>query len=108
MPRDKVIKIGGLDYTMILMRALKDPNNKDLWGAVDFSSSSIQVEENMNYQLRGVTFWHEILHIMFEQGGLEKSETTLDVLAYSMYQLMQSNPPEIFEFIQQGGIPHGD
>ena len=88
------IRVGPVIYELIEEHNLH--GSKDLlYGVVDCDECVIKLRENMNVQLKRVTFWHEVTHLLLAQIGkdeLGKDEDLIDALANVLVGLFIDNP----------------
>jgi predicted metal-dependent peptidase len=97
----KMVKIGGVHYSVHSTKNLRHPDEKDaaLDGMIKFHETSIFVEQNQNPQSKMLALLHEIVHAWFFHIGFrEHDERTVDALAYQILGTVRDNP-EIFKQI---------
>jgi hypothetical protein len=88
------LKIGAFYYEVRPF----DGSHSDHDGQTLFLQQIIELEEGMTPQRAQMVKWHEVLHIVFRTTGLEelippdKMETTLNILSYSLIQILEDNP----------------
>jgi len=86
------VRIGGLDYSVILYEDLREDDEK-LDGQFCHSQSEIGLEEALGPQAREAMLWHEILHgILVHMGkSNEHDEEIVAGLAYGIVQVLRDN-----------------
>ncbi len=88
------IKIGGIYFDVTEEKDLKDPTaGRGLDGDIAYGKCKIRINANLSYQLRMQTLWHEIIHGILAQSGVEKyNEILVDVLAFGILMVLVDNP----------------
>lgn len=94
-----IIKIGGLDYELIEEYNLcAEDGTKRLNGHIIYDKCQIKVDQNLNQQVKAVTVWHEVLHGILTQAGVEEhDEKLIEILSYGIVQVLRDNP-ELSEY----------
>lgn len=93
---DKV-RIGPISYVVKLVDDLHttDADGKKQWlhGHILFADAIIKVAEDQAADLKIATIWHEALHGMMNQAGIEDHpERLIRMLGYGLVQLIRDNP----------------
>lgn len=94
------IRIGGIEYAIQY-----DPkpifDNTLCYGVIDPQQSLIIINSEMGYEMQSVTVWHEILHALFEQRGIESEdeEHIVDQLSRGIYQVLQDNARRLYDLM---------
>lgn len=101
----EVIKIGGIDYRVIEVKALIDQDDQDtqLLGEIDYNNCEIRLEQLLNTQIQFQTRWHEVIHAILVQAGFrDHDERMVDALAYGLVQVMRDNPQLVYHKSESG------
>lgn len=62
-------------------------------GHILYNSATIKVEENLTEDMKIAVVWHEVLHGLLEQAGIdEHPEKVIVVLGYGLVRLLRDNP----------------
>lgn len=91
------LKIGSLTYTVKEKRDLVGRNKEGertwLHGDVRYRKQRIRVERRLPEDKKVVTLWHEAIHAILEQAGInDESEQLVIALSYGLVSLIQDNP----------------
>lgn len=88
------IKIGPTRFQITVIENLRDPrNDESLDGHILYGESRIYLNAKLGDQSRRQTLWHEILHAVLVQAGVqEHDEQQIDALAYGVVGVLQDNP----------------
>lgn len=98
------IRISGVEYDVELSPNLRD-SSRLLCGRIDYDSCKIHLSTTdcQNHQYRCIVLWHEILHGIIEDRGLELEEELeeklCEALSRGIYQLLQDNGGRLFDLI---------
>jgi len=85
------VRIGAVDYRIESVRELKRGGCR-LWGDIKYSRSRIRIVDKLGPQARRITLWHEILHGILTQGGIDKhSEREIDLIAHGIVEVLRDN-----------------
>ncbi|WP_349516253.1 ImmA/IrrE family metallo-endopeptidase [Leuconostoc suionicum] len=98
----KKIKVGGINYELIVKENLED-KNESVWGFVEYESSKIYVRSNISKQKKLQTVVHESLHAMLHESGLDdyaNDEKIVTPLSNMLHQFIVDNPSLLNEFKQ--------
>ena len=96
MSADMVLRIGGVDYTVVEDREVMDAASAN--GRIDFERARIVVRPGVAPQYRLTTLVHEIMHVLFRDSRMECVvdpawiESLTDVLARGVLQVLRDNP----------------
>ncbi len=91
------VKVGPIEYQVILGSGLKaqlaEGEEVPVFGMVNFKNSEIAIDEELSPMMQWQCFWHELVHIIFEQLGLDEgeSEGQIDALAYKLLEILIDN-----------------
>lgn len=88
------VNVDGIDYT-IVMDSAPILDNAVCYGIHSGKSSEIILNssEDISYQMRCITLWHEILHAIILNRGIkvENEEEVVEQISRGVYQVIQSN-----------------
>lgn len=94
------VRIAGVEYRVILTPNLMNGANA-AYGHIDYDSSVIELSDTFGteHQKRCQILWHEILHGIRENNGMEieNEEAVVDMFAKGIYQVMQDNGARFFD-----------
>jgi len=93
------VKIGGLVYDVLFESKLFDADNTRLYGQIDYNMLTIKLEKDYCKQKQEVTLWHEIVHGIAVEYGVELEEEDIDRIAGGIYQVIKDNPDLVNEKI---------
>jgi hypothetical protein len=94
---ERNVKIGAVDYTckeIDDLHYVRDDGTKAiLFGHILYERSEIQVEKKLSHDMKVITLWHEVIHAILEQAGIdEHPENVIKVLGYGMARVIRDNP----------------
>lgn len=89
---DLTVRIGVLDYQIRLVDQLRSDDDRKLLGEIDYAAGTIRLDSAMRPAFRAVVLWHEIVHGIVEQTGLEQSEGLANAIAHGVLQVLRDNP----------------
>lgn len=99
------IRIAGVEYAVILVPHLNNGTNL-AYGHIDFENSIIELSDTVGteHQKRCKILWHEILHGIRENSGMEieNEEAIVDMFAKGIYQVLQDNGARLFDLVKGG------
>lgn len=99
------IRIAGVEYEIKLVPNLNNGTNL-AYGYIDYENSVISLSETngAEHQRRCQILWHEILHGIRENNGMEieNEEAVVDMFARGIYQVLQDNGARLFD-LKKGG-----
>jgi len=88
----KTIRIGAMDYTIEMVKDLRDGNH-ELNGWIRYNDSKVMLDDEMEPQAEYITLWHEILHGLLTQAGMARQdEKIVEVLSHGIVMVMRDNP----------------
>ena len=94
------IRIAGVEYEVEIVPNLMDGANA-VYGHIDYSNSIISLSDTFGteHQKRCQILWHEILHGIRENNGMEikNEEAVVDMFAKGIYQVLQDNARRLFD-----------
>ncbi len=89
------IRVGPLAYKVLLTTdpsAEVNGHQVPVFGMVNFKSLVISVDEDLHPAVQWQCLMHELIHIFFEQAGLEDpGEGPDDALAYALFAFLLDN-----------------
>lgn len=94
MVPDKV-KIGSIVYDVSRTDKTLVVNGRECSGVIHYEDASIELKEDRNEQKIEQTWWHEVIHGIVVERGLdwgENNELYTDELAKGLHALMTDNP----------------
>lgn len=100
------IRIAGVEYKVELVPHLNNGTNL-AYGHIDFETSVIELSDTVGteHQKRCKVLWHEILHGIRENNGMEieNEEEIVDMFAKGIYQVLQDNGARFFDIVNEKG-----
>lgn len=87
----KSVKIGGIVYDVKVTPNLCSDTVR-LNGHIKHDQTLIELDEAMSAQCMKVVLFHEILHGIANQAGIEDDEKMVEVLAFGIVGVLQDNP----------------
>ena len=101
------VRISGAEYKVETVENLRDAS-RQLGGRIDFSDCKIYLSSTdcQSHEFRCIVLWHEILHGIIEDRGLELEEELeeklCEALSRGIYQLLQDNAGRLFDLLPSG------
>lgn len=99
------IRIAGVEYKIIFVPNLNNGTNL-AYGYIDYENTTISLSDThgTEHQKRCKALWHEILHGIRENNGMEieNEEAIVEMFAKGIYQVLQDNGARLFD-IEKGG-----
>lgn len=97
------VKVGGTEYRI----ELAEPRDEDNVGEARFREALILVHPDLAEDVLRTTFWHELLHAMYYDAGLDTidqptEEQVVDLLAQRLVALVDDNPGLLGTFTRGG------
>ena len=91
------IRIGPLVYQVVEVERFAEPDDNGrytrYYGQIDYGEQVIRLEANMSPERKWLTLWHEIVHALMEQAGLNQhDEQVVTILGYGIPAVLQDNP----------------
>lgn len=86
------IKVGGIQFKIVIDGDLRDSEGNKLDGWARPSKSEILIQSGLNPQYARVVLIHEILHTILVASGRYPKEAVVDTVAYGIVQVLQENP----------------
>lgn len=87
----KTIRIGTVDYIVTVVSGLMD-GDVNLNGHIVYNQSEIRVEQDMTPLMKYIIIWHEVIHGILEQAGIdEHDENVVVALAYGIANVLRCN-----------------
>jgi hypothetical protein len=92
MPLPQTITIGAIEYAVKPVQNLHSSNG-DLYGQISYSAMEIQVDDQYtDCQRTPFILWHEVLHGILEQAGIDVKENVIVSLGYGVVEALKDNP----------------
>ena len=96
------IRIAGVEYEVQYVPHLNNGTNL-AYGHIDYENSVIELSDTLGteHQKRCKILWHEILHGIVENNGMqiENEEAIVDMFAKGIYQVLQDNGARLFDLV---------
>ena len=96
----KSIRISGVEYEIVLVPNLMSGATA-AYGHIDYDNTVIELSDTFGteHQKRCQILWHEILHGIRENNGMEikNEEAVVDMFAKGIYQILQDNGERLFD-----------
>ena len=94
MSEQKQIKIGAIRYRIVTEKNLVDDDGlKRLDGHIRYSSSEIKLDSALGPQARRQVIWHEVLHGIMTQAGIEThDEKNIEAISHGLMNVLEDNP----------------
>lgn len=91
------VQIGAIAYAVKEIEDLHtlDADGKKKWlhGHIVYADATIKVADDQSEDMKVATVWHEVLHGLLEQAGIdEHPEGLIRMLGYAMVRLIRDNP----------------
>lgn len=90
------MRIGAIDYSIEEREEFRDDDGTKLNGLVQHTECAIVIEASMPEQAKYQTLWHEVLHAIAAQAGMDGNEaithSLLDMFAYGISGALRDNP----------------
>ena len=86
------IKIGALVLDVTEVKDLRDEKGDKMDGHIAHNKTLIEIESEMTGGPKAQTILHEVLHEIEIQAGLDLKDSTIDALAFGIYQVIRDNP----------------
>lgn len=101
------LKIGTLTYTVVekadLVGRNKDGERTWLYGDVRYRKQRIRLERKLPEDKKLVTVWHEAIHAILEQAGInDETEPLVIALSYGIVRILQDNPAMVTLTVSNG------
>ena len=94
------VRIAGVEYKVVIVPNLMN-NITAAYGHIDYENSVIELSDTFGteHQKRCQILWHEILHGIRENNGMEikNEEAVIDMFAKGVYQVLQDNGTRFFD-----------
>lgn len=97
------VRIAGVEYRVIIVPHLMNGATA-AYGHIDYENSVIELSDTFGteHQKRCQVLWHEILHGIRENNGMEieNEEAVVDMFAKGIYQVLQDNGARLFDIAE--------
>lgn len=91
----KKLKVGGHTYTVNIVKGDNALCSPQYLGRTSHNKNTIDLEEEIPDSKREEVFLHEILHICFDQGGIDREykeeEYLVNTLSNQLYSILKDN-----------------
>lgn len=84
------IRIGAIDYKIVMIDNLRDDGDY-LNGHIVYDDAVIKLNSDMEKQREFVALWHETIHGILEQAGIDHNEQTAISLGFGIVQVLRDN-----------------
>lgn len=94
------VRIGGVEYKVLDDSPSLNDGTNLLYGEINYRESVIRISDMANgHQMKCLTLWHEILHGIRENNGMEieNEEAVVEMFARGIYQVLQDNGGKFFD-----------
>lgn len=102
------VRIAGVEYQVIDGVESLNDGYQMLMGQIDYLESEIRISDRApSHQMKGITLWHEILHgIQFNNGmEIDNEEAVIEMFARGIYQVLQDNWERFFDIVSEFHAP---
>ena len=95
------VRISGVEYAIVTKPNLRD-SSRLLCGRIDYNTATIYLSETdcRSEEFRCIVLWHEIIHGILEDRGLQLDEDVeenlCEALSRGIYQVLQDNAHKFF------------
>lgn len=94
------VRIAGVEYEVVIRPHLMN-GAYSAYGYIDYENSRIELSDTFGteHQKRCQILWHEILHGIRENNGMEieNEEEVVTMFAKGIYQVLQDNGKRLFD-----------
>lgn len=94
------VRIAGVEYKVVIVSNLMSGATA-AYGHIDYDNTRIELSDTFGaeHQKRCQILWHEILHGIRENNGMEieNEEAVVDMFAKGIYQVLQDNGARFFD-----------
>lgn len=85
--------IGPVRYTVKRVKRLQGEDRRALLGEIDYTHTTISLDEDQSPDSERMSLWHEIVHgILSQYGFRDHDETMVSALANGIADVLQCNP----------------
>ena len=105
------VRIAGVEYKVEIVPNLMN-GAIAAYGHIDYENSVIELSDTFGteHQKRCQILWHEILHGIRENNGMEieNEEAVVDMFSKGIYQVLQDNGARLFDIqcVEKGGAEY--
>ena len=89
------VRIGPIDYDLVEVdRLLDSGGTSKLSGHIKYTQTSVEIEVGLSEQAKVQTIWHEIIHGILTQSGLNEQsndERLVEILANGVMSAVRDN-----------------
>lgn len=107
----EAVRISGVEYRIGIAEVLTDGVH-ELAGQIRYSERDIRISAKAcrSEAGKGLTLWHEIIHGILEDRGLELEDDTeeavCEAVARGVYQILEDNAGRFFDLQDEAGETH--
>jgi hypothetical protein len=98
------IRIAGVEYEIEIKPNIMNGATAS-YGYIDYDNSVIQLSDTfgVGHQKRCQILWHEILHGIRENNGMEieNEEAVVEMFSKGIYQVLQDNAQRLFDIAER-------
>lgn len=87
----ETVRIGPVDFTVVIETSLHDSEGHALRGQADSYAGVLRINAGMAADVMRATLWHEIAHVIADHGGLDLSESAIEVIGNGVCQVLRDN-----------------
>lgn len=87
----KGLRIGGTFFEMVERPEIRDAQNNDQWGYVDFTHNQIVISSDACKARKHQTILHEVVHALGQEYDLEFNESQVERFSNGLYAFMMNN-----------------
>lgn len=98
------VQIGGAEWAIEVCPAgqLFERSGRDLLGQCRYEEATIRLRESMPPARMAQVLWHELIHAIADNIGMELPETTVAALAAGTFEVLR-NSPGLAEYLLSAG-----
>ena len=90
------VKVGGINYTIVLVDGLHNDNAEVCAGRHSPSTDTIELNSEYPHDRMCEVLWHEILHAVEARLGIDLEEGMLCAISSHLYQVVKDNETTMF------------
>lgn len=91
----KKLKVGQHSFKINITKARDESKGSENWGKTKFSIPTIYLDQELSLSKREETFLHEIIHICFDQAGIDRDEKEeeylVNAITNQLYPILKAN-----------------
>ena len=87
----KTVRIGAIDFEVVEVHELRVDDTR-LNGHIQHDKALIEIDSDLDSQIKWVTLWHEVAHgILMVNGAENHTEESVVALGYGIPQVLRDN-----------------